>query len=94
MDVDIKLSRKGGQRLGIRLSGGADFCFPLTVVRVALGGLADQQGIQAGDMVVKLNGEDIHHLRHCEVQDRLAKAGDEFTLTVVRNLKFERVISQ
>ncbi|XP_076663547.1 PDZ and LIM domain protein 7 [Andrena cerasifolii] len=90
MDVDIKLSRSNGQPWGMRLSGGVDFSFPLTVVRVALGGLADQAGVHAGDLIFKINGETIHHLRHCEVHDRLVKAGNEFTLTVLRNLKTKR----
>lgn len=34
MDVDIKLCKSSNQTWGIRLSGGADFSFPLTVVRV------------------------------------------------------------
>lgn len=61
---------------------------------MALGGLADQAGIKAGDMVAKINGETIQHLRHEEVLDRLVKAGNEVTLGVVRNLKIERVIPQ
>ncbi|KOC71371.1 PDZ and LIM domain protein Zasp [Habropoda laboriosa] len=90
MDVDIKLKRSGNQSFGFRLSGGVDFSFPLTVVRVALGGLADQAGLQAGDIVHKVNGETVQHLRHTEVLDRLVKAGNEFTLSVIRNLKIER----
>ncbi|XP_076246991.1 PDZ and LIM domain protein 3 [Calliopsis andreniformis] len=94
MDVDIKLPKSGNQPWGMRLSGGVDFCFPLTVVRVALGGLADQAGIKAGDLVTKINGETIQHLRHAEVHDRLAKAENEVLLTVVRNLKIERTTPQ
>ncbi|CAK9801669.1 PDZ and LIM domain protein Zasp [Anthophora quadrimaculata] len=90
MDVNVKLSRNSNQSWGFRLSGGVDFSFPLTVVRVALGGLADQAGLQAGDIIHKINGETVQHLRHAEVHDRLVKAGNEFTLTVIRNLKFER----
>ncbi|KAK9310601.1 hypothetical protein QLX08_000146 [Tetragonisca angustula] len=92
MDVDIKLCKSSNQTWGIRLSGGADFSFPLTVVRVLLGGLADQAGIQAGDIVIKINGETIQHLRHCEVHDRIVNAQKEVILTVVRNLKFERAV--
>ncbi|XP_054014704.1 uncharacterized protein LOC128895802 [Hylaeus anthracinus] len=61
---------------------------------VALGGLADQAGVKAGDVIIKVNGETIQHLRHCEVQERLVKARNEFTLTVLRNLKFERAVQQ
>ncbi|XP_017758451.1 PREDICTED: PDZ and LIM domain protein 4-like [Eufriesea mexicana] len=92
MDVDIKLSRSNNESWGFRLSGGADFSFPLTVVRVLLGGLADRAGLKAGDIIFKVNGETIQHLRHCEVHDRLIKAGNEIMLTVIRNLKFERSV--
>ncbi|XP_076638560.1 PDZ and LIM domain protein 3 [Colletes latitarsis] len=94
MEVVIKLSRSDNQPWGFRLSGGVDFCFPLTVVRVALGGLADKAGVKAGDVIFKVNGETIQHLKHCEVHDRLVKAGNDFTLNVLRNLKFERTIKQ
>lgn len=89
-DVDIKLSKSCDHAWGFRLSGGVDFCFPLTVVRVALGGLADRAGLQAGDIVTKINGESITHLTHCEVQDRILKAGNGLTMSVIRNLKIER----
>ncbi|XP_003692872.1 PDZ and LIM domain protein 4-like [Apis florea] len=93
VDVDIKLSRNNeNQAWGFRLSGGADFAFPLTVVRVLLGGLADKAGLQAGDIVIKINGETVQHLRHVEVHDRFVKAGNEIMLSVVRNLKIERKV--
>ncbi|XP_003487468.1 PDZ and LIM domain protein 4-like [Bombus vosnesenskii] len=92
MDVDIKLSRSSNQAWGFRLSGGADFSFPMTVVRVSLGGLADQAGLKAGDIVTKVNGEAIQHLRHCEVRERLVNSGNEIMLSVVRNLKFKRAV--
>ncbi|XP_076228794.1 PDZ and LIM domain protein 3 [Nomia melanderi] len=94
MEIVVKLSRSDNQPWGLRLSGGVDFSFPLTVVRVTIGGLADRAGVHAGDLVVKINGETIHHLTHNEVHERIVKAGNEFTLTVVRNLKVERTIKQ
>ncbi|KZC08933.1 PDZ and LIM domain protein Zasp [Dufourea novaeangliae] len=94
MEIIIKFSRSNNQPLGIRLSGGADYSFPLTVVRLAIGGLADQAGLRAGDLVIKINGETIQHLTHNEVHERLAKVGNQFTLNVLRNLKFERATKQ
>ncbi|XP_076276986.1 PDZ and LIM domain protein 3 [Lasioglossum baleicum] len=94
MEIVIPLSRSDNQPWGLRLSGGVDFSFPLTVVRLTIGGLADRAGVHAGDLVVKINGETIQHLTHNEVHERLIKAGNEFTLTVLRNLKFERAAKQ
>ncbi|XP_076381597.1 PDZ and LIM domain protein 3 [Megalopta genalis] len=94
MEIVIPLKRSDNQSWGVRLSGGVDFSFPLSVVRVSLGGLADRAGVHAGDLVVKINGETVQHLRHSEVHERLIKAGNEFTLTVLRNLKFERAVKQ
>ncbi|XP_076752852.1 PDZ and LIM domain protein 3 [Xylocopa sonorina] len=90
MDVDITLSRTCNHAWGFRLSGGADFSFPVTVVRVTLGALADRAGLKAGDIVTKVNGKNVQQLRHCDVEDLIVKAGDRFTLSVIRNLKFER----
>lgn len=90
MDVEVKLSRSDKQPWGVRLSGGVDFAFPLTAVRVTMGGLADQAGLRAGDVIVKINGETISHLRHSEVLERIVKLGNEFGLTVLRDLKFRR----
>ncbi|KAK2576149.1 hypothetical protein KPH14_007477 [Odynerus spinipes] len=86
MTSDIKLSRSGDQPWGFRLSGGADFSFPLTVVRVTMGGLAHKAGLQAGDVVIGLNGEPLQQLTHGEAHNRLVNAGNDLELTVVRDL--------
>ncbi|XP_014479120.1 PREDICTED: PDZ and LIM domain protein 3-like [Dinoponera quadriceps] len=87
---DVKLSRSNGQPWGFRLSGGVDYTFPLTAVRVAIGGLADAAGLQAGDVIVKLNGEPISQLTHAQVHDKLVGAGNDFVLSVVRDHEIVR----
>ncbi|KAG7205544.1 hypothetical protein KM043_007521 [Ampulex compressa] len=91
MAVDIKLTRSNSQSWGFRLSGGVDFSFPLTVVRVTVGGLADKAGVQAGDVVVKLNGDPLQQLTHNQAHDRLVAAGNDFVISVMRDKKFKRI---
>nr|KAF7404076.1 hypothetical protein H0235_014770 [Vespula pensylvanica] len=94
MSVDIKLSRNDAQPWGLRLSGGVDFSFPLTVVRVTIGGLADKAGLRAGDVVIKLNGEPMHQLTHADAHNRLVNAGNDFELTVARDRIIRNVPQQ
>ncbi|EZA51642.1 PDZ and LIM domain protein 4 isoform X2 [Ooceraea biroi] len=83
--TDIKLSRCNGQPWGIRFSGGVDFAFPLTAVKVAIGSLAHTAGLQAGDIIVRLNGEPISQLTHAQAHNKLVSAGDDVVLSVMRS---------
>ncbi|KAL0117390.1 hypothetical protein PUN28_010312 [Cardiocondyla obscurior] len=87
---DVKLSRCNDQSWGFRLSGGVDFTFPLTVVRVTIGGLADAAGLQAGDVVVRLNKEPISQLTHAQAHDKLVSAGNDIVLSVMRSHEIAR----
>ncbi|XP_011876137.1 PREDICTED: PDZ and LIM domain protein 4-like isoform X2 [Vollenhovia emeryi] len=88
--TDVKLSRCNAQPWGLRLSGGVDFTFPLTVVRVTIEGLADTAGLQAGDVIVRLNGEPISQLTHAQVYNKLVSAGDDVVLSVMRSHEIAR----
>ncbi|GAB1866495.1 PDZ and LIM domain protein 4 [Camponotus japonicus] len=83
--TDLKLSRCNGQPWGFRLSGGVDFTFPLTIVRVSIGGIAHTAGLQAGDVIVKLNGEPISQLTHAQAYDKLVSLGNDVVLSVIRS---------
>ncbi|KAH0945734.1 hypothetical protein HN011_000710 [Eciton burchellii] len=83
--TDVKLSRANGQPWGFRLSGGVNFAFPLTAVKVAIGSLAHTAGLQAGDIIVRLNGEPISQLTHVQAHDKLVSAGNDVVLSVMRN---------
>ncbi|XP_077274353.1 PDZ and LIM domain protein 4 [Temnothorax americanus] len=90
LTTDVKLSRCNNQPWGFRLSGGVDFAFPLTVVRVTIEGLAHTAGLQAGDVIVRLNGEPISQLTHAQVHNKLVSAGDDIVLSVVRSHEIAR----
>ncbi|XP_011700678.1 PREDICTED: PDZ and LIM domain protein 3-like [Wasmannia auropunctata] len=88
--IDVKLSRYNDQPWGFRLSGGVDFTFPLTVVRVTIGGLADTAGLQAGDVVIRVNEEPISQLTHAQVHDKLVNVGNDIVLSVIRSHEIAR----
>ncbi|XP_067214885.1 PDZ and LIM domain protein 2 [Linepithema humile] len=88
--TDIKLSRCNDQSWGFRLSGGLDYTFPLTIVRVTIGGLAHTAGLQAGDVIIKLNGEPISQLTHAQALDKLVSIGNNIVLSVIRSHEIAR----
>lgn len=59
--------------------------FPLTAVRVTIGGLAHEAGLQAGDVIVKVNEEPMSQLTHAQAHDKLINAGNDVVLSVVRS---------
>lgn len=87
----MKLSRSNNQPWGFRLSGGVDFAFPLTAVRVTIGGTAHKAGLIAGDIIMKINGESIQHLTNTEALNKVINLGNQMTFTVVRNLKLQKI---
>lgn len=52
---------------------------------MSIGGIADIAGLQAGDVIVKLNGEPISHLTHAQVHDKLVGVGNDVVLSVMRS---------
>ncbi|XP_018344924.1 PREDICTED: PDZ and LIM domain protein 4-like [Trachymyrmex septentrionalis] len=83
--TDVKLLRCKNQPWGFRLSGGVDFTFPLTVTRVTIGSLAHIAGLQAGDIVIRVNGEPISQLTHMQVYDKFANIGNDIVLSIVQS---------
>ncbi|RLU23838.1 hypothetical protein DMN91_004046 [Ooceraea biroi] len=54
-------------------------------VIVAIGSLAHTAGLQAGDIIVRLNGEPISQLTHAQAHNKLVSAGDDVVLSVMRS---------
>ena len=50
--------------------------------------LSEAAGLQAGDMVLAVNGKDLGALRHKEAQEAIVKSGNNFSLTIVRYISF------
>lgn len=53
--------------------------------KVTIDGLAHTAGLQAGDVIVRLNGEPISQLTHAQAYNKLVSAGDDIVLSVVRS---------
>jgi len=82
--VNIKLSRFEQAPWGFRMHGGADFGTPLLIQKVNTESLSEAAGLQPGDVLLKVNGEEVECLKHKEVQDKIIRAGNSFQLTVAR----------
>ena len=46
--------------------------------------LSEVAGLQAGDLLVAVNGQDVQNYRHKEAQDTILRAGNTFEITVQR----------
>jgi len=82
--VNLKLSRFERQPWGFRLHGGTDFGTPLLIQKVNLSSLSEAAGLQAGDLLLAVNGADVQNCKHKEAQDTIVRAGNNFEITVQR----------
>ena len=69
---------------GFKLAGGAEFSDPLHIASVAPHSIAEYSGLRPGDAVVEVNNIKIITLEHSLAKSEILRAGNEFTLTIVR----------
>ncbi|TMW47395.1 hypothetical protein DOY81_007525 [Sarcophaga bullata] len=69
---------------GFRLVGGSDFEFPLTVVKVTEGSIAEQAGLMVGDIIVRINDTAATPLTHDETNKVIRGCGNVFYFGVQR----------
>jgi len=55
-------------------------------LQVNMQSLSEAAGLEAGDVIVAVNGHDITTFRHKEAQEAIVKAGNAFQLTVQRSI--------
>lgn len=48
------------------------------------GSLAEKAGLQVGDALVRVNGQDVYDVKHKDAQDVILGAGNAFELTIQR----------
>lgn len=84
MCEEIELHRYDDTPWGFRLTGGHDFGIPLTVVRVTGGSLAEEAGMNVGDMIIEINGDNTAQITHSEAQQCILEAGNSITLSILR----------
>uniref|UniRef100_A0A1A9Z322 PDZ domain-containing protein n=1 Tax=Glossina pallidipes TaxID=7398 RepID=A0A1A9Z322_GLOPL len=76
MLFDIKMCRFDSAPWGFRLVGGSDFDFPLTVIKVNEGSLAEEAGLRAGDVIVRINDTATLPLTHEETDKLIRSCGN------------------
>lgn len=83
--VTVKLQRPdSSQPWGFRIHGGSDFNQPLVILKVTAGSLSSQQGLEPGDQIISINGQDSLRLKHREAQQLILSCGNEVGFEVVR----------
>lgn len=52
--------------------------------KVNFGSLAEKAGLQVGDALVRVNGQDVYDVKHKDAQDIILGAGNGFEVTLQR----------
>jgi len=82
--TNVKLQRSDATPWGFRIHGGVDFGQPLIILKVAAGTISAKQGLEPGDQILSINGQDALRLRHREAQGLIMNAGNQVDLEVLR----------
>ncbi|XP_064540076.1 putative uncharacterized protein DDB_G0271606 isoform X3 [Drosophila montana] len=89
MVIDIKMCRFDNVPWGFRLVGGADYDYPLTVVKVAEGSIAEEAGLCVEDVIVRINDTAATPLTHDEAHRLIMSSGSVFYFGVHREREEE-----
>ncbi|KAM8709639.1 hypothetical protein ACLKA7_016449 [Drosophila subpalustris] len=89
MVIDIKMCRFDNVPWGFRLVGGADYEYPLTVVKVTEGSIAEEAGLCVGDVIVRINDTAATPLTHDEAHRLILSSGSVFYFGVHREREEE-----
>ncbi|KAK9737589.1 PDZ domain [Popillia japonica] len=84
MAIELHLQKTTKAPWGFTLAGGVEYEVPLTVIKVAENSIAENAGMQAGDVVVRINDIPVSGLTHPEAHDILLAANDDFIMAVRR----------
>ncbi|KAL1455403.1 hypothetical protein WDU94_009497 [Cyamophila willieti] len=84
MCEELKLKKLESEAWGFRLTGGRDFGTPLTVLRVTGASVAEESGMEVGDMIVTINGKCAQSMTHVEAQQQIMGAGNSLVLQILR----------
>ncbi|KRF84374.1 PDZ and LIM domain protein 4 isoform X10 [Drosophila virilis] len=89
MVIDIKMCRFDNVPWGFRLVGGADYDYPLTVVKVTEGSIAEEAGLCVEDVIVRINDTAATPLTHDEAHRLIMSSGSVFYFGVHREREEE-----
>ncbi|CAB3252218.1 unnamed protein product [Arctia plantaginis] len=86
MALDVCLTRDTHEKWGFEFVGGADEDIPFTIVKMDSPSPAARAGLQSGDTIFTINGEDAGDFTHEEACRRVAECADILTLGVMRSM--------
>ncbi|KAH8286385.1 hypothetical protein KR054_008199 [Drosophila jambulina] len=84
MVLDIKMCRFDNVPWGFRLVGGSDYDYPLMVVKVTEGSIAEEAGLRVEDIIVRINDTAATPLTHDEAHRLIMNSGSVFYFGVYR----------
>ncbi|XP_039293827.1 PDZ and LIM domain protein Zasp isoform X14 [Nilaparvata lugens] len=82
--INVRLNRGDASPWGFRLQGGKDFGTPLVIQKVNGNSLAEKAGLQVGDAVIRVNGQEVFNLRHKDAQDIIVRSGNNIEISIQR----------
>ncbi|XP_068905878.1 probable inactive protein kinase DDB_G0270444 isoform X1 [Tenebrio molitor] len=86
MAIELNFVKSDNDSWGFRLTGGAEYDVPLTVVNVTEGSIAEKGGLRTNDIIVRVNDAPTAGLTHYEAHDLLIAAKNNLILAVRRDL--------
>lgn len=69
---------------GFRLQGGKDFNMPLSISRLTPGGKAEVTGVNVGDWLLQIDGENTTNMTHIEAQNKIRACSNKLALVLSR----------
>uniref|UniRef100_H2YS36 Uncharacterized protein n=1 Tax=Ciona savignyi TaxID=51511 RepID=H2YS36_CIOSA len=83
----------GGSPWGFRLVGGSDFRASLAISKITPGGKADNAGLQPGDVIMAINGNNTSQCTHLDAQNLVKSSQNTLTLKLIHhNLLLTKVL--
>ncbi|KAM8972760.1 PDZ and LIM domain protein 7 [Pelodytes ibericus] len=81
---DYKVTLDGPAPWGFRLQGGKDFNMPLSISRLTPGGKAEVAGVNVGDWLLQIDGDNTTTMTHIEAQNRIRACSNKLSLGLSR----------
>lgn len=81
---EYKVTLDGPAPWGFRLQGGKDFNMPLSISRLTPGGKAEVTGVNVGDWLLQIDGENTTNMTHIEAQNKIRACSNKLALVLSR----------
>ncbi|XP_053573038.1 PDZ and LIM domain protein 7 [Bombina bombina] len=81
---EYKVTLDGPAPWGFRLQGGKDFNMPLSISRLTPGGKAEVTGVNVGDWLLQIDGDNTTTMTHIEAQNKIRACSNKLGLVLSR----------